>query len=112
MSIFDINFINSQFSYNIILDCANQGADQIRLRGYPHSTYITLNSPVLKNTDQHGLIVGTVKNIGELVKYNIPIENKSTVKWGFFIPSAAGIKTLKEFVESGKVYTHTYIIII
>ncbi|XP_033364575.1 reticulon-4-interacting protein 1, mitochondrial isoform X1 [Bombus vosnesenskii] len=89
--------------YNIILDCANQGADQIRLRGYPHSTYITLNSPVLKNTDQHGLIVGTVKNIGELVKYNIPIENKSTVKWGFFIPSAAGIKTLKEFVESGKV---------
>lgn len=108
MSIFDVNFINFQFSYNIILDCANQGADEIRLRGYPHSTYITLNSPVLKNTDQHGLIVGTVKNIGELVKYNIPIENKSTVKWGFFIPSAAGIKTLKEFVESGKVYTHTY----
>lgn len=91
------------------MDCANQGPDQIRLRGYPHSTYITLNSPVLKNTDQHGLIVGTVKNIGELVKYNIPIENKSTVKWGFFIPSATGIKTLKEFVESGKViHTHTH----
>ncbi|KAF3430289.1 hypothetical protein E2986_00320 [Frieseomelitta varia] len=90
--------------YNIILDCANQGPDQIRLKNYPHNTYITLNSPLLKNTDQHGLIVGTVKNIGELLKYNIPIiENKNTVKWGFFTPSETGIKTLKEFVENGKV---------
>ena len=86
------------------MDCANQGPDQIRLKSYPHSTYITLNSPLLKNTDQHGLIVGAVKNIGELLKYNIPIiENKSTVKWGFFTPSKTGIETLKEFVENGKV---------
>lgn len=86
------------------MDCANQGPDQIRLKNYPHNTYITLNPPLLKNTDQYGLIVGTVKNIGELLKYNIPItENKSTVKWGFFIPSETGIKTLKEFVENGKV---------
>ncbi|OAD57257.1 Reticulon-4-interacting protein 1, mitochondrial [Eufriesea mexicana] len=80
------------------------GPDQIRLKGYPHCTYITLNSPLLRNTDQHGLIVGTVKNVGELVKHNMSIiENKSTVKWGFFTPSKTGIKTLKEFVESGKV---------
>lgn len=86
------------------MDCANQGPDQIRLKGYPHCTYITLNSPLLRNTDQHGLIVGTVKNVGALMKHNISIiENKSTVKWGFFTPSETGIKTLKEFVESGKV---------
>ncbi|CAL7944110.1 unnamed protein product [Xylocopa violacea] len=89
--------------YNIILDCANQGPDHIRSKGYPHCTYITLNSPLLKNTDQHGLIAGTIKNIGELIKYNIPIvEAKSTVRWGFFIPSKLGIKTLQEFIESGK----------
>ncbi|CAK9817971.1 Reticulon-4-interacting protein 1 homolog, mitochondrial [Anthophora quadrimaculata] len=90
--------------YNIILDCANQGPNQIRLKGYPHCTYITLNSPLLKNIDQHGLITGTVKNIGELVKYNIPIvENKSAVKWGFFAPSQTGIKALQECVEGGEI---------
>ncbi|CAK9827719.1 Reticulon-4-interacting protein 1, mitochondrial [Anthophora retusa] len=90
--------------YNIILDCANQGPNQIRLKGYPHCTYITLNSPLLKNIDRHGLIAGTVKNIGELVKYNIPIvENKSIVKWGFFTPSQTGIKALQECVESGEI---------
>ena len=90
--------------YNIILDCANQGPDEIRSRGYPHCTYITLNSPLLKNIDQHGLIGGTVKNISELVKYNIPTaDNKSFVKWGFFAPSQTGMKILHELVESGEV---------
>ncbi|XP_053973248.1 reticulon-4-interacting protein 1, mitochondrial [Hylaeus volcanicus] len=90
--------------YNIILDCANQGPNLIRSKGFPHCTYITLNSPLLKNIDQHGLIAGTVKNIRELVKYNIPTaENKSFVKWGFFAPSQVGIKALQEFVERGKV---------
>lgn len=90
--------------YNIILDCANQGPNEIRSKGYPHCTYITLNSPLLKNIDQHGLIAGTMKNIGELVKYNIPtVENKSFVKWGFFTPSQTGIKTLRDFVENGKI---------
>ncbi|KZC06101.1 Reticulon-4-interacting protein 1, mitochondrial [Dufourea novaeangliae] len=90
--------------YNIILDCANHGPYKIRSKGYPHCTYITLNSPLLKNIDRHGLIAGTVKNIGELMKYNIPsVENKSFVKWGFFTPSQVGIKALQEFIESGKI---------
>lgn len=94
-------------SYYIILDCANQGPNHIRSKGYPHSSYITLNSPLLKNIDQHGLITGTMKNISELVKYNIPIsESKACVKWGFFTPSQTGIKVLEEFVENGKVSIH------
>lgn len=90
--------------YNIILDCANQGPDEIRSKGYQHCTYITLNSPLLKNIDQHGLIGGTVKNISELVKYNIPsADNRSFVKWGFFAPSQTGMKILHALVESGEV---------
>ncbi|XP_029052878.1 reticulon-4-interacting protein 1 homolog, mitochondrial-like [Osmia bicornis bicornis] len=90
--------------YYIILDCANQGAYHVRSKGYPHSSYITLNSPLLKNIDQHGLITGTMKNISELVRYNIPIsESKASVKWGFFTPSQTGIKVLEEFVENGKI---------
>lgn len=45
-----------------------------------------------------------MKNIGELVKYNIPIiESKGTVKWGFFIPSPTGLKVLEKFVKNEKV---------
>lgn len=96
--------IASEGPYDIILDCANQGPSQIRAKGYPHNTYISLNSPVLKNIDEYGLISGTVKNIGELVKYNIPIgDNKGTVKWGFFVPSRTGISMIEELVENGKV---------
>ncbi|XP_043277624.1 reticulon-4-interacting protein 1, mitochondrial [Venturia canescens] len=90
--------------YDIILDCCQQGPDTIKEKGYPHKTYITLNSPLLKNVDQHGLIGGTVKNIGDLVKYNIPSrENKSSVRWGFFTPSRAGINMIQELVESGQI---------
>ncbi|XP_031838061.1 NAD(P)H oxidoreductase RTN4IP1, mitochondrial [Nomia melanderi] len=96
--------ISMEGPYNIILDCANQGLHQIRSKGYPHSTYITLNSPLLKNIDEHGLIAGGVKNIGELIKYNVPsIGNKGFVKWGFFVPSQIGIRTLREYVETGKI---------
>lgn len=90
--------------YDIILDCCQQGPDKIKKKGYPHATYITLNSPLLKNVDQHGLIGGSVKNLGDLIKHNIPSkENKSTVKWGFFTPSKKGINMIQELVESGQV---------
>jgi len=46
-----------------------------------------------------------VKNLGDLLKFNIPkTENESWVKWGFFVPSRTGIDVLEEFVNSGKVH--------
>lgn len=96
-------------SYDIILDCAKQGPDLIKSKGYPYSNYISLNSPFLKNIDDHGVIVGGIKNFGEILKYNIPIDqktnllNSSLVKWGFFAPSPSGIKIIQELVESKKV---------
>ena len=90
--------------YDIILDCANRGPEHVRLKGYPHSTYIALNAPFLKNTDQHGLIVGMAKNVQNLLRFNIPTaENKSCVKWGFFIPSQTGINVLQKLVENKEV---------
>ncbi|XP_033216790.1 reticulon-4-interacting protein 1, mitochondrial [Belonocnema kinseyi] len=89
--------------YDIILDCANQGPDVIKAKGYPHYTYITLNSPLLKNIDERGFISGTVKNVGDFVKYNFPSkENKGFVKWGFFAPSKTGLDALQKFVENGQ----------
>ncbi|XP_012267366.2 reticulon-4-interacting protein 1, mitochondrial [Athalia rosae] len=90
--------------YDIILDCCNQGIDVIRAKGYPHNTFITLNSPLLRNIDEYGWVAGSMKNIGELIKYNVPmIENKSFVKWAVFVPSQTGINVIQKFVESGKI---------
>lgn len=88
----------------MILDCANQGPEYVRMKGYPHDTYIALNSPLLKNFDHHGLVMGMVQNLGDLLKFNVPkVENKSCVKWGFFIPSQTGINVLQDLVEDEKV---------
>lgn len=96
--------IISEGPYDIILDCANQGAEYVRMKGYPHSTYIGLNSPLLKNTDQHGLIIGMAKNVQDFLRVNIPKgENKSCVKWGFFIPSQTGINVLQKLVENEQI---------
>lgn len=90
--------------YDIILDCAKMGPEYVRMKGYPHDTYIALNSPLLNNFDHHGLIMGMVKNLGDLLKFNIPkAENKSCVKWGFFIPSQTGINVLQKLVENEEV---------
>ncbi|KAJ8673591.1 hypothetical protein QAD02_004853 [Eretmocerus hayati] len=86
--------------YSIILDCCNQGPDAVKSKGYPHCTYITLNSPLLRNVDENGLILGTIKNFGDLIKHNIPTNDKlSLVKWGFFAPSPTGIETIQDLVE-------------
>lgn len=96
--------IISEGPYDIILDCANQGPEYVKMKGYPHSTYIALNSPLLKNTDQHGLVMGMVKNVQDLLKFNISKrENKSCVKWGFFVPSQTGINVLQKLVENKEI---------
>ena len=93
----------------MILDCANQGPEHVRMKGYPHDTYIALNSPLLKNVDHHGLIMGMARNLGGLLKFNIPnAENKSCVKWAFFMPSQTGINVLQKLVENGKVCSENF----
>lgn len=90
--------------YDMILDCTNQGPEHVRMKGYPHDTYIGLNSPLLKNLDHHGLVMGMAQNLSDLLKFNIPMaKNKSCVKWGFFIPSQTGINVLQKLVENEEV---------
>ncbi|XP_063982480.1 reticulon-4-interacting protein 1, mitochondrial [Diachasmimorpha longicaudata] len=96
--------VKSEGPYEIILDCANQGPDLVKQKGYDCGSYITLNSPLLRNIDELGYVGGAIKNLTDLLKYNIPLkENKSFVKWGFFAPSSAGMRTLQELVEDGKI---------
>ncbi|XP_011504239.1 PREDICTED: reticulon-4-interacting protein 1 homolog, mitochondrial [Ceratosolen solmsi marchali] len=90
--------------YDIILDCCNQGSNAVKLNGYPHYTYITLNSPLLKNYDKHGLVFGTVKSIADLLQDNIPTSTDiNFVKWGYFIPSPTGINVIQNLIENKQI---------
>ncbi|XP_014484245.1 PREDICTED: reticulon-4-interacting protein 1, mitochondrial [Dinoponera quadriceps] len=96
--------IISEGPYDIILDCAKQGPELVRKKGYPCDTYVTLNSPMLRNFDQYGLIMGTIQNLGDIARLNIPIaQNKGCVKWGFFVPDQTGMNVLQGLVESGRI---------
>lgn len=71
---------------------------------WKYDTYITLNSPLLLNTDSYGLIPGLLQSANQLVSANLSkFQNGSSVKWGFFVPSQSGFKFVNELIVQGKV---------
>lgn len=60
----------------------------------------------MKNVDEFGIIGGMFKNVADILTPNIQagIQNcTSSIRWGFFIPSASAIQEITELVEQGKV---------
>lgn len=85
--------------YDIILDCAQIGVQNIPTT-WVYNKYITLNSPLLKNTDKHGLIQGLGVSAVELLRPNVQglCDGKSW-RWGFFIPSEVGLKSVDNLIQ-------------
>lgn len=95
--------IKSEGKYDVILDAANQGIEDVQKKGILHKTFISLNSPLLNNTDRCGVICGGITSLWDLIKYNIPGgDNKSWYKWGFFTPSPEGIALLKKLADNNQ----------
>lgn len=89
--------------YHIILDCAKVGYKNIP-PSWKYDTYITLNSPLLVNTDKYGLIPGLVESANNLLSANLNrFKEGSSVKWGFFVPSNTGFQFIDALVREGKV---------
>ena len=89
--------------YDIILDCAGKGTDYANSLPWTFRTYITFNSPLLKNFDSHGLISGGLMNARDLINSNLSALNRNgSVKWGYFLPSPVGIEYLKKLAEKQK----------
>lgn len=89
--------------YDIILDCASKGAEYANQLPWNFSNYVTFKSPLLKNFDEKGLLLGGFNNLKDLLTQNITaINNKGIVKWGYFLPSKNGINYLTRLVENKK----------
>lgn len=93
----------AQSPYDLILDCAGQGAEYANALGWKFGNYVTFKSPLLKNLDDKGLIFGGLESARALISSNIPaLSNGGAIKWGYFLPLPNGIQYLKELVEKEK----------
>lgn len=97
------------YRYHIILDGAKVGYQNIP-KNWQYDTYITLNSPLLINTDKYGLLGGLVCSVNNLLEANLSARNTGgAVKWGFFVPYKKGFEFIDELIDSEQVsviYTH------
>lgn len=85
------------------MDCANFGYQNIP-NSWKYKRFVTLNSPLLRNSDTHGLLPGLAASIKDLAFSNLPrIIDGKTVRWGFFMPCGNGLKFVSKLVTEEKV---------
>lgn len=91
-------------TFDIILDAAGQGPDYATKLPWKFSQYITLQPPLLNDTDAYGLVFGSIKTALSLLKSNVKTiyGYRGLLKYGFFIPAPQGIEYLKKLVDSGQ----------
>ena len=60
-------------------------------------SFVSLSSPVLRNSDQFGLLPGTLKSMSTLLQHNSIGGYKS--KWAFFQPDNRALDILRQLVD-------------
>lgn len=106
------------YRYDIIFDAAGIPVSDISpyiacLKDWSFAKYITLRSPLLRNTDTYGLIGGMFCNAADLFKPNITsgaFFKGSSFRWGYFMPINKGVKEIARLVESKQVSLEILII--
>lgn len=88
--------------YDIILDCAGKGPEYASSLPWSFNSFVTFKSPMLKNFDEKGLIVGGLNNIKDILSQNIVTNKRGIVKWAYFLPTKIGIEYLKKLVVQKK----------
>lgn len=86
--------------FDIILDCAKFGYENVPST-WIYDKYITLNSPLMLNTDRYGIIGGLATSAGALLKPRV--QAGKNIRWGFFVPSGNGFGFVDKLVKKGQV---------
>lgn len=91
--------------YDVILDCAGVGAAYATKYKWKFGQYITLSPPLLNNTDNYGLIIGSLKSGVTLLGDNAKTlwKRKGLMKWGIFVAATQGIEYFNRHVARGNV---------
>lgn len=90
--------------YDIILDCAGLGPKYARQVPWKYTTYITLDPPLINNTDTAGLLPGGVLSVLNLLQQNAQslLNRKGIVQWGIFQAQRKGIEYLTNLAANKK----------
>uniref|UniRef100_W8BMU8 Reticulon-4-interacting protein 1, mitochondrial n=1 Tax=Ceratitis capitata TaxID=7213 RepID=W8BMU8_CERCA len=97
----EMQSLNKFGPFDIVLDCAGQGAEVSSQLNMKFHQYITFSSPILKNVDNHGIGLGMIKNVTNFIETNTKSISKKggLVKYGFFVPAQQGIELIHRLVE-------------
>lgn len=102
--------LKSEGQFDIVLDAAGVGPDAGQyaacLKNWSNAKYVTLKSPLLKNFDEHGMILGALRSAADLVQPNITsgaLTRGSSLRWGFFLPCDAALDEIQLLTEAGKI---------
>uniref|UniRef100_A0A2P2HYW4 Reticulon-4-interacting protein 1 n=1 Tax=Hirondellea gigas TaxID=1518452 RepID=A0A2P2HYW4_9CRUS len=92
-------------SFDLVLDAS--GCRDLRylecLKTNRNASYVSLLSPLLKNTDAHGLLLGVAKSALELVQLNSSSLGKGRlVKWGYYSPSKQALAQIRDMMQRGQ----------
>ena len=95
-------------SFDVIFDFAGLGENSLKysqfLRPWSNSKIVTLMSPLLRSTDQNGLVPGAIQTAIELaVKNAQTINNGVTFRYGYFMPNPQALKRIASLIEKGKI---------
>lgn len=93
--------------FDFILDCvgSHQGLSPTKLlhRGRL-STYVTVVSPVLRNTDEMGLLSGMALSACQAVQLTVKeLADGRSARWAFFCTNADALREIAALVDLGKV---------
>uniref|UniRef100_A0A6M2CXJ2 Putative reticulon-4-interacting protein 1 salivary gland overexpressed n=1 Tax=Rhipicephalus microplus TaxID=6941 RepID=A0A6M2CXJ2_RHIMP len=93
--------------FDFILDCVgtHQGLSPTKLLHKGRlSTYVTVVSPVLKNTDNMGIFSGMAVSAYQALQVTVQeLADGRSARWAFFCPNGCALKEITELVDLGKV---------
>lgn len=94
----ELETINGKFDF--VLDCGNYEGQTYRshqdivkdslkyLKPFGQSVYVTLSPPILSNTDQHGLVLGTAGTLFQAALDTFSgLQNLNSARWAVFLPN-------------------------
>lgn len=91
--------------FDFILDCVGLERPMTHmLRRGSFATYVTVNSPLLKNTDDLGLVPGLATSACQALQFTLrELADGHSARWAFFSPSGEALKEMAQLVQLGKV---------
>lgn len=95
--------------YEAIIDCAGVGGAAAGARRWRYARYVTLTTPLLRETDARGVCAGGAAAALELVAQwagavrGAAGPERPQVRWAYFMPCAGDIELVRRLAERGQV---------